>query len=105
LTAQGGSEAVDIAKTTKIDLILMDLYMTEDDGDEACRQIKSDSNMRTTPIVMITSSNYPNDMDPCKSAGCNEVIHKPLTRDREHVLQICKKYFSLPGWSGKRSTI
>ena len=103
LTAQSGPEAVEIVRTTKIDLILMDLYMAEGDGDEACRQIKSEPGVRTTPIVMMTSSNYPNDMERCKSAGCNEVIHKPLTR--EHVLQICKKYLNLPGWSGKRSTI
>jgi len=103
LTAQNGPEAVEIAKTTKTDLILMDLYMAEGDGDEACRQIKSDSNLRMTPIIMMTSSNYPKDMERCKSAGCDEVIHKPLTR--EHVLQICKKYLNLPGWSGKRSTI
>ena len=103
LTAQNGPEAVEVAKTTRIDLILMDLYMTGGDGDEACRQIKSESSLRTIPVVMMTSSNYPKDMERCNSAGCDEVIHKPLTRD--HVLQICKKYLNLPGWSGKRSTI
>jgi len=103
LVAQSGPEAVGITKSTKIDLILMDLYMKEGDGDDACRHIKSASDMRPPPIVMMTSSNYPKDIERCKSAGCDEVIHKPLTR--ENVLQICKKYLNLPGWSGKRSTI
>lgn len=103
LTAQNGPEAVKIIKMTKIDLVLMDLYMTGGDGDDACRQIKSDFDVRSTPIVMMTSSNYPKDMERCKHAGCDEVIHKPLTR--EHVLGICKKYLNLPGWSGKRSPI
>ena len=103
LVAHSGPEAVETAKQNKTDLILMDLYMTEGDGDEACRQIKSDPELRSTPIVMMTSSNYPKDMERCKSAGCDEVIHKPLTR--EHVLRICKKYLNLPGWSGKRSPI
>jgi CheY-like chemotaxis protein/Tfp pilus assembly protein PilZ len=103
LIAESGPEAVEIAKQNNIDLILMDLFMTEGDGDEACQQIKNDPDVRPTPIVMMTSSNYPKDIERCKAAGCDEVIHKPLTR--EHVLQICKKYLNLPGWSGKRSPI
>ncbi len=103
LIAQNGPEAVEIAKTTKTDLILMDLYMSGGDGDEACRQIKSGISMQSTPVIMMTSSNYPKDIERCLSAGCEEVIHKPLTR--ENVLQLCKKYLNFPGWSGKRSTI
>jgi CheY-like chemotaxis protein len=103
LTAHSGPEAVEIAKRNKTDLILMDLYMTEGDGDDACRQIKNDPDLRSTPIVMMTSSNDPKDLQRCKAAGCDEVIHKPLTR--ENVLRISKKYLNLPGWSGKRSPI
>ena len=103
LVAHSGPEAVATAKNNKTDLILMDLYMTAGDGDEACRQIKNDPDLRSTPIVMMTSSNYPKDMERCQAAGCEEVIHKPLTRD--NVLSISKKYLNLPGWSGKRSPI
>jgi uncharacterized protein (TIGR02266 family) len=81
----------------------MDLYMAGGDGDAACRQLKSDPELRHIPVVMMTSSNNPKDLERCKSAGCNEVIHKPLTRD--NVLRICKKYLNLPGWSGKRVPI
>jgi len=49
LTAQSGPEAVEIVRTTKIDLILMDLYMAEGDGDEACKQIKSDPRCTNNP--------------------------------------------------------
>ena len=103
LVANSGPKAVETAKKNKTDLILMDLYMTEGDGDEACRQIKNDPDLRSTPIVMMTSSNYPKDMERCHAARCDEVIHKPLTR--ENVLRICKKYLNLPGWSGKRTPI
>ena len=103
LVAESGPEAVEMARNNKTDLILMDLYMAGGDGDEACRQIKADPELRQTPIVMMTSSDYPKDMERCKAAGCDEVIHKPLSRD--NVLRICKKYLNLPGWSGKRSPI
>ena len=103
LVAESGPEAVEMVKNNKTDLILMDLYMTGGDGDEACRQIKGDPELRQTPVVMMTSSDNPKDLERCKTAGCEEVINKPLSRD--NVLRICKKYLNLPGWSGKRSPI
>ncbi len=103
LLAQSGPEAVAITKRADMDLILMDLYMPGGDGDEACKEIKGGKHLQSTPVIMMTSSNNPRDIDRCISAGCDEVIHKPLTR--ENVLQICKKYLKLPGWSGKRSPI
>lgn len=103
LVAENGPEAVEMVKNNKIDLILMDLHMTGGNGDEACKQIKGDPELRQTPIVMMTSTNYQKDIERCKMAGCNEVIHKPLTR--ENVLRICKRYLNLPGWSGKRTPI
>ena len=103
LVATSGPEAVAKAKNNKIDMILMDLYMSGGDGDEACRRLKSDPELRQIPVVMMTSSNSPKDVERCQSARCNEVIHKPLTRD--NVLRICKKYLNLPGWSGKRVPI
>lgn len=103
LTANSGPEAVTIAKSDKPDLIFMDLYMIGGDGDIACKEIKNNINLRLIPIIMVTSSNNPKDSERCTSAGCNEIIHKPLKR--EEFLEISRKYLKFPAWSGKRSQI
>jgi CheY-like chemotaxis protein len=81
----------------------MDLYMPGMDGDEACKTIKSDFRMKSTPIVMVTSSNRPGDIDRCRKAGCDDVIHKPLTR--EDFLNASRKFITFPAWSGRRVKI
>lgn len=103
LTATNGPDAVKAVRMNKPDLVFMDLYMPGFDGDEACKLIKSDSQFQSTPIVMVTSSDNPNDAGRCLQAGCNEIIHKPLSRDL--LLDTCRKYIKLPGWSGKRTIV
>jgi len=102
-TAQSGPEAVSAVKTYKPDLILMDLYMPGGDGDKACREIKSDIRFKSIPIIMVTSSGNPADLSRCLDAGCNEVLQKPL--DREKFLEKCKKLLKFPSWSGRRYKI
>jgi CheY-like chemotaxis protein len=90
LTASNGPEAVATIKKEQPDLVFMDLYMAGGDGDKACKEIKSDLRLKSTPVVMVTSSDNPGDIERCWNAGCNEIIHKPLTR--EHFLDAGKKY-------------
>lgn len=102
-TAQGGTEAVEMVRQSKPDLVLMDLYMPGGDGDEACREIKSDISLRSTPVVIMTSSDSPNVVERCRKAGCDDIVHKPITR--ENLLNTCRKFIKLPGWSGERVKI
>ncbi len=100
LVAQDGHEAVELVKEHKPNLVLMDLYMPGCNGDEACKQIKSSTVLRSIPVIMITSSDNPRDIERCLAAKCDQVFQKPLTM--EHVRDINEKYLNLPGWSGKR---
>ena len=74
----------------------MDLHMPGCDGDEACLQIKGSPLSRATPVVMVTSSDSPKDIERCRLAKCDEVLQKPITR--ENVLELSKKYLALPAW-------
>jgi len=100
LTAKSGPEAVAIIREHKPDIVFMDLYMPGGDGDEACKEIKSDPGFKFTPIVIVTGSDYPEDIERCKQAGCNAIIEKPLTRDK--LLEASRKHLKLPKWSGQR---
>ncbi len=73
------------------------------DGDLACKEIKSDFKLKSTPVIIVTSSNYPQDIERCNLAGCDGFIQKPMTR--EHVFEAIKKFIKLPEWSGKRTVV
>ena len=74
--AINGKEAVDIASTTPVDLILMDIKMPEMDGLEATRIIKS--RMPEIPIVALTANAFQSDRDMALAAGCDEFLSKPV---------------------------
>ena len=101
LKAECGPEAVELIKKEKPDLVFMDLYMSGGNGDEACKEVKSDYSLKSIPIIMVTSSDSPDDIDRCKRAGCDDFIHKPFTR--EVLLSTCRKFIKFPGWSGLRA--
>ena len=74
--ATNGKEAVDIASTTPVDLILMDIKMPEMDRLEATRIIKS--RMPEIPIVALTANAFQSDRDMALAAGCDEFLSKPV---------------------------
>jgi CheY-like chemotaxis protein len=103
LTAKSGHEAVEIIKSKRPDLVLMDLYMPEGNGDEVCHEIKNNYSFKSIPIIIMTSSENQYDIELCRKAGCDDFIQKPFSP--ENVLEICKKYLNLAKWSGERLKI
>ena len=80
IEAVNGSEALDKASAYQPDLIFMDLFMPEMNGDEACRLIKKNSELAAIPIVMVTQGGREKDVALCREAGCDEVLFKPINR-------------------------
>ncbi len=60
-------------------LILLDLNMPRKDGREALREIKSDSNLRRIPVVVLTTSRAEEDIFRTYDLGVNSFITKPVT--------------------------
>ncbi len=58
--------------------ILLDLKMPKVDGLEVLRQIKSDENLKTIPVVMLTSSAEENDLVKTYRLGVNAYVVKPV---------------------------
>jgi two-component system, OmpR family, alkaline phosphatase synthesis response regulator PhoP len=56
--AQNGEEAVDMARSQKPDIILMDVMMPKRDGLAACLAIKTDQTTKGIPVVMLTAIGY-----------------------------------------------
>ncbi|MDT8317569.1 MAG: response regulator [bacterium] len=80
LTASNGREGLELARKEHPDLILMDLYMPEMDGDEACKAIKSDPELKDIPVIMITKAGEGEEKGRCLLAGCDDFVTKPINR-------------------------
>ncbi|MFZ5892012.1 MAG: substrate-binding domain-containing protein [Myxococcota bacterium] len=68
-SATHGAEAVALARNADFDAILMDLYMPELDGSEAAREVRKLERHAHTPILAITASTNPEDLDRCRASG------------------------------------
>jgi signal transduction histidine kinase/CheY-like chemotaxis protein len=82
--AQNGQEAVDQAKRTAYDLILMDCQMPEIDGFEATKVIReweTAGSRPAIPIIALTAHATPGDREHCLAASMNEYISKPFSMD------------------------
>jgi uncharacterized protein (TIGR02266 family) len=76
--AQSGAEALEKIRANPPDLVLLDLFMPGMSGAEVCRQIKSDPELQSLPIILITSSSRDEDLRQAVQAGCDELLTKPL---------------------------
>jgi CheY-like chemotaxis protein len=103
IKAKCGPEAVELIKKEKPDLVFMALDMEGGNGDDACKEIKNDCSLKSTPIILLTKGNNPEDIERCLKAGCDDFIHKPFTS--EVMLNASKKFVKFPRWSGKRAKI
>jgi DNA-binding response OmpR family regulator len=66
------------APSQKIDLILMDVLMPEQDGVETCRQIKRCAHLQDVPVIMVTAKNDLSDLKEAFAAGAMDYISKPV---------------------------
>lgn len=59
-------------------LILLDLNMPGVDGRQLLREIKSEPELNAIPVVILTTSCDPNDLNECYSLGASTYIQKPV---------------------------
>jgi CheY-like chemotaxis protein len=78
IEAVNGEEAVALALKERPDLILMDLSLPVMDGWEATRQIKSNDDLKSVPIIALTAHAMKGDEEKAKAAGCNDYLPKPI---------------------------
>lgn len=88
-----GAETIEILKSKKYDLILMDCQMPIMDGYETTRTIRTYERanaLENTPIVAMTASSDKENIDKCIESGMNDYILKPLTQN--NLLEVIGKW-------------
>ena len=79
IEAENGEDAVASAQARRPDLILMDIQLPILDGYEATRRIKADPDLKSIPIIVVTSYALSGDEDKARLAGCDDYVAKPFS--------------------------
>ena len=89
LHAQSGNEAVNLCRNNPdIDLILMDIKMSDLNGYEATRQIRQFN--KNVVVIAQTAFGLAGDKEKAIEAGCNDHISKPINKDQ--LLSLIQKH-------------
>ena len=80
IAATDGPEALEIVKSDKPDLILLDIMMPKMSGFEVCRRVKNDPATTDIPIIMVTALNEYGDMQRGVDCGTDDFVSKPVNK-------------------------
>lgn len=96
VTGSNGAQALQLARDSSVDLIVLDVMMPEMDGLEACRRIREFSNV---PIIMLTARTQ--DMDKLLGfeQGADDYLTKPF-----NILELKARIRALLRRSGTKET-
>ena len=78
ITAHDGRQALAAAKSERPDVILLDVMMPEMDGIEVCRRLKSDPELRTIPVILVSAKSLDEDVVTGLDAGAEDYVTKPF---------------------------
>ena len=70
-------------------LLVLDINMPCLDGVQVLQQIKADQNTAMTPVIMLTTTDDPREIQRCYEFGCSVYITKPV--DYEQFVEAVKR--------------
>lgn len=79
-TALAGSEGLQKAKSDNPNLIIFAFDLFDMTAPEFCREIRSDDDTKAISLLLVCDRDANEHGDLCLSAGCNDVIFRPLQR-------------------------
>jgi len=86
-----GQEAMDLMKKSRPDLILLDIIMPKMGGFEMMAEMKKDQKLKDIPIIVISNSGQPVELDKAKELGASDWLIK-TEFDPQEVIEKIKKY-------------
>jgi len=76
---RSGLTAMELARETRPDLILMDIQLPEISGLDVTRQLKADPELRSIPVIAVTAFAMKGDEERIRQGGCEAYISKPIS--------------------------
>ena len=81
VTAGSGSEALELARTLHLDVILMDAAMPGMEGWTAIELLKADPRTQAIPVLVLTGHTQPADYARARKCGADGLLTKPCVPD------------------------
>ncbi len=79
LKTASGTEALELAKNHRPNLILMDIQLPEVSGEVVIQWVKADESIKHIPIVAVTAFAMKGDEERILSKGCEAYLSKPIS--------------------------
>ena len=79
LQTRDGLEALELARSHKPDLILMDIQLPEVSGLEVTKWLKEDEQLRSIPVIAVTAFAMKGDEEKIREGGCEAYLSKPIS--------------------------
>jgi two-component system cell cycle response regulator DivK len=76
---RNGMDALDLVRTHRPDLILMDIQLPEVSGLQVTQWIKDDPGLRHIPVIAITAFAMKGDEEKIRQGGCEAYLAKPIS--------------------------
>jgi CheY-like chemotaxis protein len=70
-------------------ILLLDIQMPNIGGIEVLETLKKDNLLKKIPVIMITTTDNPTEIETCHQLGCNSYIVKPI--DYEKFIDVVKR--------------
>jgi len=94
LTANSGTDGLQLAQSEIPDAILVDVSMPDMDGFELCRQLQANSTTQTIAVIVLTAKVLPSDRDRLNNLKIAGIITKPFDP-----VMIWQQVADLLGWA------
>ena len=73
-----GTGDLEVLNRNKSYLLLLDINMPKMDGVEVLKKMKSNDKLKEIPVMMLTTTDDPREVEQCYQLGCNAYITKPV---------------------------
>ncbi|MFP4257033.1 MAG: EAL domain-containing protein [Desulfobacterales bacterium] len=104
--AENGKQALELLRSSGIDLVLLDVMMPEVDGHEVLNTMKKDPDLRQIPVIIITALDDTDSAVSCIEQGAEDYLTKPFnpvmlrarivaSLEKKRLQDIEKEYLSL----------
>ncbi|MCC7038098.1 MAG: response regulator [Alphaproteobacteria bacterium] len=79
IKTRDGTKVMDLARTHRPDLIVMDIQLPEVSGLDVTKWLKSDADLKSIPVIAVTAFAMKGDEEKIRQGGCEDYVSKPIS--------------------------